>query len=214
MASDRRVADRRVAARRSLLAIAGFLFAAALLTLARDPLSDLYQGRLQQRLQAQVPRASSGEPAPGAALLRLEIPRLRVDVVVVEGVTTEALRAGAGHYPGTAQPGHAGNVAVAGHRTTYGSPFRDLDKLAIGDEVILSSGGRRHRYRVSARPYVVGASDWTVVAPTPTATLTLTTCHPKGTARQRLVVRAALASPPVPNDARLLKGEAHELVGR
>jgi sortase A len=188
--------DRRVAARRSLLAIAGFLFAAALLALARDPLTALYQGRLQRRLQAQVTRAGSGEHAPGAALLRLEIPRLRVDVVVVEGVTSDALRAGAGHYPGTAQPGHAGNVALAGHRTTYGAPFRDLDKLVIGDEIVLSSGAERHLYRVTARPYVVGASDWSVVAPTPTATLTLTTCHPKGTARQRLVVRAALASEP------------------
>lgn len=203
----------RVAARRWLLAIAGLLFTAALLTLARDPLTDLYQGRVQQRLQAQIPPAGSEEPAPGAALVRLEIPRLRVDVVVVEGVTTEALRAGAGHYPGTAQPGHAGNVAIAGHRTTYGSPFRDLDKLAIGDDIVLSLSGRRHRYRVSARPYVVAASDWSVVAPTPTATLTLTTCHPKGTARQRLVVRAALAAP-TEQTALASRGAAHELVGR
>lgn len=193
------VANRRVVAHHSLLAIAGALLLAALLTLARDPLTDLYQHRLQEHLKAQVPQGVLDRTAPGAALLRLEIPRLGVDVVVVEGVSTEALRAGAGHYPGTANPGRPGNVAIAGHRTTYGSPFRDLDKLGAGDEVVLSSGGRSHRYRVSGRPYVVGARDWSVVQPTPSPTLTLTTCHPKGSARQRLVVQAALVPEPVQN---------------
>jgi sortase A len=188
-------ANRRVVAQHALRAIAAVLFVAACLAVVRDPLTDVYQRRLQERLEAQVPRAGGDEVAPGAALLRLEIPRLGVEVVVVEGVSTSALRAGAGHYPGSARPGQPGNVAIAGHRTTYGSPFRDLDKLGKGDEIILSAGERRHRYLVDARPFVVGSRDWSVVQPTPSPMLTLTTCHPKGSARQRLVVQAALVPP-------------------
>ena len=61
------------------------------------------------------------------------IPALNVDTVVVEGTGATALRAGAGHYPNTPLPGEEGNVAIAGHRTTYGKPFANLDRLAVGD---------------------------------------------------------------------------------
>jgi sortase A len=128
------------------------------------------------------------------------IPRIGVDAVVVEGTNAKALAAGAGHYPETPLPGEAGNVAIAGHRTMNGKPFADLDRVSPGDKVILVTPFAKHTYEVvssfdsHANPWVTTPNDWTIVAPTKVPMLTLTTCHPKGTARQRLVARAKLVS--------------------
>ncbi len=111
---------------------------------------------------------------------------------MVEGTGASALRAGAGHYPNTPLPGEEGNVAIAGHRTTYGKPFANLDHLAVGDQIVLETPIGRHVYRVARAPFVVSNTDYSVISQTPGHTLTLTTCHPKGSARQRLVVRAEM----------------------
>ncbi|MDX1620302.1 MAG: class E sortase [Nitriliruptorales bacterium] len=136
----------------------------------------------------------------GRALTKIAIPKIGIETLVVEGTSPAALRAGAGHYPNTPLPGQAGNVAIAGHRTTYGRPFNELDVLRPGDEIWLVTPVGDHRYVVSstpdgwtANPYVTHPKDWQVIAPTSGSTLTLTTCHPKGSAAQRLVVRAELA---------------------
>jgi sortase A len=136
----------------------------------------------------------------GTALTKIVIPELDVETLVVEGTSPAALRAGAGHYPNTPLPGQVGNVAIAGHRTTYGRPFNRVDELEPGDVIWLITPVGDHRYVVSdtpegwtANPYVTGPKDWQVIAPTPDATLTLTTCHPKGSADKRLIVRAQLA---------------------
>ena len=114
-------------------------------------------------------------------------------MVVVEGTTASALRAGAGHYPETPLPCEDGNVSIAGHRTTYGQPFHDVDQLAVGDEITLETPIGTCTYAVSQAPFPVAPTATEVVANTPdAATLTLTTCHPKGSARQRLIVRATL----------------------
>lgn len=127
--------------------------------------------------------------APLAPPFLLEIPRIGLQAAVVKGVDPEDLRRGPGWYPESALPGEPGNAAVAGHRTTYGAWFRDLDRLQPGDAIFLSDGRRQFAYRVE-RVYSVAQDDWTPIAPTPYPALTLTTCTPPGGAEYRLIVRA------------------------
>lgn len=115
---------------------------------------------------------------------------------VVEGVSLADLTRGPGHYPDSEDPGGEGNFAVAGHRTTYGAPFYHLNQLVEGDEVhVTGRDGRRHVYRVD-RQEVVSPDDVWVIGSDPLGTgnptLTLTTCHPRFSAAQRLVVFAEL----------------------
>lgn len=160
--------------------------------------TNLYQDRLQTKLAIEFERPtlkqaySEGELAIGDPMTRLKIPAINLTTVVVEGTTASALRAGAGHYVNTPLPGEAGNVGIAGHRTTYGKPFADLDRLKPGDDIILETPIGTHVYRVTRDPFVVESTDWTVISQTPVPTLTLTACHPKGSARQRIVVRAEM----------------------
>ena len=164
--------------------------------LATNYLQDRLQSRLAIQLHSPQARANyaAGHTPEGDALTRIVIPTIKVDTVVVEGTGASALRAGAGHYPNTPLPGEEGNVAIAGHRTTYGKPFANLDRLAPGDEVVLETPIGRHVYKVTQPPFVVANTDYSVISQTPGHTLTLTTCHPKGSARQRLVVKAEMLS--------------------
>jgi sortase A len=141
--------------------------------------------------------------AVGDALTRIQIPALGVDTVVVQGTTPSALRAGAGHYPNTPLPCEAGNIAIAGHRTTYGKPFANIDQLKPGDTITLLTPIGKCSYEVEKAPspfkagsgmqagFVVEPTDLRVIDQDPSVSeLTLTTCHPKGSARERLVIRA------------------------
>lgn len=159
--------------------------------------TNLYADRRQDQLERQFSSDelrqaySAGEVQEGDSLTRIIIPAIDVDVVVVEGVSPSALRAGAGHYPSTPLPCEDGNVGIAGHRTTYGRPFHNLDLLSPGDEIILQTPlGECHYSVTEDSPQIVRPSDVSVIASTPEPTLTLTTCHPKGSARQRLVIHA------------------------
>jgi sortase A len=140
----------------------------------------------------------AGKIADGAPLTRLEIPKLGVSTVVVEGTNATALAAGAGHYRDTPLPGDTGNVSIAGHRTMNGHPFNRLDELKPGDTVILVTPFAKHTSQLvqnfdgHANPWVTGPNDWEVVAATKDAMLTLTTCNPKGSASERLIARAKL----------------------
>jgi len=147
------------------------------------------QGRLAQEGLKDGRLAKEGDP-----LTRLEIPKLGVDVIVVQGTSLSALRAGAGHYPSTPLPGQRGNVAIAGHRTTYGRPFNRIDELTPGDQIVLTTPTGRYVYKVAKPPWVTDPYDWTVTAPSSDYLLTLTSCHPKGSAAHRIIVRAKLAS--------------------
>lgn len=131
--------------------------------------------------------------AEGDPIARLEMPTLGVDKIVVAGVNTSDLKKGPGHYPDTPLPGQLGNAAIAGHRTTYGQPFFDVDKLENGDEIVVTTLAGRFVYRVTGQQ-IVSPSDYQVVATTDwtRATLTLTSCHPKYTARERIIVFAEL----------------------
>jgi sortase A len=160
--------------------------------------TNLYQSRVQQRLDRELVSPEleqayrAGNVGTGDALTRIKIPAIGVDVVVVEGTTQSALRAGAGHYPDTPLPCEAGNVAIAGHRTTYGKPFHNLDLLKPGDTIVLETPIGSCTYKLVQGPFIVSPTDTSVVAPTAAPSLTLTTCHPKGSARQRLVVKAEI----------------------
>jgi sortase A len=134
-------------------------------------------------------------PAEGQPVGIIEIPKIGVDAVVVEGTATADLRLGPGHYPGTPLPGQPGNAAIAGHRTTYGAPFYNLNELVQGDCISVTTTQGHFRYDVT-HVLVVPPSDLTVVAPSPTPELTLTTCNPRFSASQRLVVQASLITPP------------------
>jgi sortase A len=161
--------------------------------------TNLLQDRIQSRLDRQIASPELKQQyiekrvKVGDSLTRLTIPDLDVNVVVVEGTTASALRAGAGHYPGTPLPCEIGNVAIAGHRTTYGRPFHSVDVLEVGDEITLETPIGSCTYRVSEKPFAVSPKDISVVGNTPeSATLTLTTCHPKGSAKQRLIIKAEM----------------------
>lgn len=139
--------------------------------------------------QVAPPRAA---PAEGQPVGYIDVPAIGVDQVVVQGIGTADLRMGPGHYPGTPLPGEAGNVAIAGHRTTYAHPFYNLNALVPGDRVILTTPQGIFVYRVR---WVTSVSpdDTAVLAPSRQALLTLTTCDPRYSASHRLVLRAALA---------------------
>ncbi|WP_436794519.1 class E sortase [Actinospongicola halichondriae] len=163
--------------------------------------TNLYQGRLQGQLDRQLASPELRDAylnrsvAEGDSLTRIKIPRIGVDTVVVEGTTASALRAGAGHYPATPLPCEVGNVAIAGHRTTYGRPFHDLDQLQPGDRVTLETPVGECTYEVDIDPFIVMPNQTEVVDNTPdSASLTLTTCHPKGSARERLILKATMVS--------------------
>ena len=160
--------------------------------------TDLWAARIQNGLEGDLADSAdayrAGEIGTGDALTRLEIPSLDVDVIVVEGTTPAALRAGAGHYPKTPLPGEAGNVAIAGHRTTYGRPFNRIDELEKGDRIILTTPIGRHVYKAVGDPWVVTPTDWSPILRYPKngSFLTLTSCFPEGSASHRIVLRAEL----------------------
>jgi sortase A len=143
-------------------------------------------------------------PPGGDAMAIIDIPKLGVSQVVVEGVDVADLRKGPGHYPATPLPGQQGNAAIAGHRTTYGAPFGDLDQLLTGDELVLRTVQGTFTYKVSKDPFAVSPDDGEVLNSVPDpaspntsrATLTLTTCNPKYSAAERLIVQADLVLPP------------------
>ncbi len=148
----------------------------------------------------------------------IEIPKLGVNQVFVQGTGIENLKLGPGHYVSTPMPGQIGNAAIAGHRTTYGAPFNRLDELTVGDEIITTlANGARYVYQVREAPLIVAPGDVYVVANTDKAQLTLTTCNPKYSARQRLVIFADLvvedSPPPIEFDPESLPDNDGELPG-
>jgi sortase A len=124
---------------------------------------------------------------------------------VVEGVSLDVLRAGPGHYPESDRPGGEGNLAIAGHRTTYGSPFWAMNELEDGDMIhVLDREGREWVYAYREQQIVAPTDVW-VVGDDPlesgAPTITLTTCHPRGSARQRLIAWGELVGDPIESTA-------------
>ncbi|MDE0804021.1 MAG: class E sortase [Acidimicrobiales bacterium] len=136
-------------------------------------------------------------PEPGQAMARIEIPEIGVDKIVVEGVSRSDLKKGPGHYPDTPFPGQSGNAAIAGHRTTYGAPFHRIDELGVDDEITVTTLQGRFTYQVIGQE-IVTPSDIHVIDDMDDDRLTLTSCHPKYSARQRIIVSAVLVDEPAP----------------
>lgn len=196
---------RRPGGRRALSVLSLVLVVAGVGMFAYPAITDVFARHRQSVLQGQfddpgfIGAYTKRDVAVGQGLTRLRIPKLKVDVLVVEGTTPSALKAGAGHYAGTPLPGEAGNVAIAGHRTTYGRPFNRLDEMAPGDVVTLETPFAVYTYTAvnpfagHANPWPVQPTDYGVVGQEGADHwLTLTTCHPKGSARQRLILRLKL----------------------
>src|SRR5262245_21369545 len=142
-----------------------------------------------------------GPPPPAAAegdaVAHVRIPAIGLDKIVVQGVTLEDLKRGPGHYPDTPLPGQPGNAALAGHRTTYGAPFNRIDELDPGDEILVTTVQGSFRYEVSDQ-LIVSPKEVGVLDDFGDNRLTLTACHPKYSARQRIVVVAALVGEAAP----------------
>ena len=181
--------------------------------------TDQQQDRLAEEFaNAPVLRAAGSEdalrgppkgfdPAPGDAVFRMRIPRMELNSIVVEGVRTEDLKLGPGHYPGCDEnfhpplcmelgdvwPGEKGRMVVSGHRTTYDAPFWDLDALKRGDSIFFETKWGDFEYTMTRRE-IVGANAVHVVNPRATneREVALTTCNPRFSAAERLVVYAEL----------------------
>jgi sortase A len=163
-----------------------------------------------------APLALPSTPADGDPVGVIKIDKIGVDKVVVQGTSVPDLRKGPGLYTGSPMPGQLGNAAIAGHRTTYGAPFGDLDQLGRGDTISVRTLTGTWEYDVlDGYPIAVKPNQTEVLDPTtdpatgqPLATLTLTTCEPKYQATERLVVKAQLTSRqtplPGPNRTKLL----------
>jgi sortase A len=179
--------------------------------------TNLYTGQQQSQLGHDIeatwaapppkPGSQLASAIPGKGIAIIRIPRIAMTGkigphgarVVIEGVGHEDLKKGPGHYPGTAAPGAIGNMVISGHRTTYGAPFNRVDELHAGDAIVLETRDTWFTYRVTSTQVVSPrAVEVTYAVPgqrdaVPTKRLlTLTTCNPKYSAKQRLIVHALL----------------------
>jgi sortase A len=145
--------------------------------------------RLARLAQLERGRAKAGKP-----IGRIGIPSLHRTYVVVQGTDLDSLREGPGHYPKTSFPGEQGTVAIAGHRTTYGAPFRTIDKLRPGQAIVLDMPYGRFTYSVERTKVVGPDAIWiTHKVPGPER-LVLSACHPLYSASHRIVAFARLVS--------------------
>jgi sortase A len=140
-----------------------------------------------------VPLPATKQAPVGSWIGLIQIPKIHLEQAIIQGTGEEQLRLGPGHYPATPSFGSVGNVAIAGHRTTFGRPFRYLDQLQPGDPIVITTPTARILYRVTSTLTVL-PSNTSVINPTTTPTLTLTTCTPPYSASHRLVVHAVLSA--------------------
>jgi sortase A len=179
----------------SVMMVSGALLItdAAVTLLWQEPVSAVVAHREQTRLKEALieapPRVIRRMPLPGDGIGRIEIPSIGVKDYVVEGTDLENLRKGPGHYPETPLPGDRGTVAIAGHRTTYGAPFRHIDELHRGQEIAVDMPYGRYLYRVE-RTKIVEPTDLSVLDRVRHDRLVLSACHPLYSAAQRIVVFA------------------------
>lgn len=155
------------------------------------------------------PPADPYADVPIVELGAIQIPKIGLDHAIYEGITLTVINEGPGHWPGTAMPGERGNTVFPGHRTTYSRPFHDLDKLVPGDEVIFTTAAGTFVYHVR-ETLIVAPTDLWIVDQNEGSSVTLFACHPKGSARQRIVVQGDLVAS-YPNEAPGQAGHAGEV---
>lgn len=181
----------------AVMAVSGaLLLADAGITLTwEEPVSAFLAGRQQAKLERALesphPRVLRKQPLKGDAIGKLELPTLDRSYFLVEGTDSGSLRKGPGHYPDTPLPGERGTAAIAGHRTTYGAPFRTIDDLKRGDAIVASMPYGRYVYRVERTRIVPATALW-VKRRVKHDRLILSACHPLYSARQRIVAFARL----------------------
>ncbi len=122
---------------------------------------------------------------------KIRIPRLKVSTTIYKGITDRQFDIGVGYWPGTALPGQKGNMVIGGHRTAAKRPFYNIEKMKVGDIITVSRPGKTYTYRVT-KTFIVRPRDVWIVKPTKTTSITLFTCHPRGSTSKRYVVRATL----------------------
>jgi sortase A len=153
---------------------------------------DELRAGLEQAIDHPVAAPPSGTRPPlGSAYAAIVIPRIDLDFIVVEGTDYESLKKGAGHYPDTADPWDAtGRVGIAGHRTTYLAPFFDLEDVIAGDRISLLTEYGTFDYEVTRNYVIPSTGSGVVLRQTDQPTLVLTTCNPKYSSSERLIVEA------------------------
>ena len=149
------------------------------------------QGKLKRAFLDPPRRVIRRQPLKGDAIARIELPSIGVSEYVVEGTDVASLRKGPGHYPETPLPGDPGTAAIAGHRTTYGAPFRKIDQLERGEPITVDMPDGRFVYRVQ-RTKIVDDQDLSVLEGVGYQRLMLSACHPLYSAAQRVIVYARL----------------------
>jgi sortase A len=181
----------------SVMMVSGVLLITdAVVTLAwQEPVSAYFSERSQVKLEKALidppDRVVEKKPLPGDAIGKIVIPSIGVSKYVVEGTDADSLRKGPGHYPATPLPGQHGTSAIAGHRTTYGAPFRNLNDVHKGDRIVLEMPYGTFVYRVE-RTLIVDDSALWVTKRVNHDRLVLTACHPLYSAAQRIVAFARL----------------------
>jgi sortase A len=179
----------------SVMMVSGtLLIADATVTLLwQEPVSAFVAERQQAQLKDAFfdppKRVLRRMPLEGDAIARLDIPAIGLSEYVVEGTDTGSLRKGPGHYPDTPLPGDRGTAAIAGHRTTYGAPFRNIDELERGQRMVVDMPDGRFIYRVE-RTKIVDDQDMSVLEPVGYRRLMLSACHPLYSAAERVIVFA------------------------
>jgi sortase A len=142
-------------------------------------------------LPVPAPAPDPNAQEPEFKLGSIVIPKIGLVQELYEGVSLSSLDRGPGHWPGTALPGQPGNVVVAGHRVSHARPFRHLDQLVPGDQIIMTTNGVSYTYDVTGTQIVTPNDVW-IVDQKPGHTATLFACHPPGSTRERIVVFAKL----------------------
>jgi sortase A len=181
----------------SVMMVSGLLLISdAVVTLAwQEPVSAYFSERQQVKLEKALidppARVVRKQPLRGDAIGKILIPSIGVSEYVVEGTDADNLRKGPGHYPDTPLPGQRGTSAIAGHRTTYGAPFRKLNELKKNARIILEMPYGTFVYRVDKTQVVDDSALW-VTRPVGHPQLVLTACHPLYSAAQRIVAFARL----------------------
>jgi sortase A len=179
----------------SVMMVSGALLItdAAATLLWQEPVSAFVAERQQAQLEDALfdppERVLQRKPLEGDAIARLVIPAIGVSEYVVEGTDTGDLRKGPGHYPDTPLPGEPGTTAIAGHRTTYGAPFRNIDDLKPGQVIRIDMPDGTFVYRVQ-KVTIVDDQDLSVLKPQGYKRLLLSACHPLYSAAQRVIVFA------------------------
>jgi sortase A len=182
----------------SVMMVSGVLLIAdaGITLLWQEPVSAVVAEREQAALKDALfdppERVLRRKPLKGDAIARLEIPAIGVSEYVVEGTDTADLRKGPGHYPDTPLPGDPGTSAIAGHRTIYGAPFRDIDDLKPGNVIRVDMPDGRFVYRVE-EVRIVDDQDLSVLEPVGHRRLMLSACHPLYSAAERVIVFARQA---------------------